>query len=152
MYAVITDGAIHYLGNDVIVAGEVLEQVEGKSRRTLVSVSTLEELASIYSNAQADLKGDPKIPDIDEDIADITEGLSEAAQRVIDYLNEAGLNAENAERISESVVMNSKATIAEVRSLGIKGMKTVGDRFLALGELIRKAAEDEAHEKEESEK
>ena len=61
-------------------------------------------------------------------------------------LEALGITAENADKLTKQVREHSDKAIAEVRSLGIRGMKAVGDGFIAFGDLLRKAAKDDDDE------
>lgn len=71
-------------------------------------------------------------------------GLSQAAQKLLDNLKKTGFTPENIEKLAEE----GSKTLAEVKSLGIKGMQTVGDKFVALGESLRKAPTTDEPESE----
>ena len=97
MYAVISQGAVVYLGNDSLKAARVLGEFGDETR--MVVVETLE-------------------------------GLVQSLESGVEKLKKADV-----EELSDELV-------AQVQTLGIKSMKVVGDRFVALGDLLRKAAKD----------
>lgn len=74
---------------------------------------------------------------------DEASGLSQAAQKLLDNLKKAGFTSENIERLARGFEEEGSKLTAEVKSLGIKGMRTVGDKFVALGELLRQTPDDE---------
>lgn len=51
------------------------------------------------------------------------------------------VSPETAEKFAVQIQEKTGKVVAEVRSMGINGMKAVGDGFIALGDLIRKAGE-----------
>jgi hypothetical protein len=122
MYAVFQDGVVFYVGSDAVVAAQIL-QSQG-SAASMVTVDSLEELADLTST-----KDNP------------FDGLSQAAARLLQILDDSGLNAETMEKTTEKLRSQGEKAVAQVRSLGIQGMKTVGDGFVALGDLLRKASE-----------
>lgn len=122
MYAVFQDGVVFYVGSDAVIAVQIL-QSKG-STASMVTVNSLEELASLMST-----ENDP------------FSGLSQAASRLFQILDDSGLNAETMEKTTEKLKSQGEKAVAQVRSLGIQGMKTVGDGFVALGDLLRKASE-----------
>lgn len=130
MYAVITDNTVLYLGECRDKAVEVLDQNPTASIRT---VNSLEDLAGEI---------DPFRGEEDVDV------LSEAIVGLFEKLDELGFTPENAETLVEKVQQHSEKAVAEVRSLGIRGMKAVGDGFVALGDLLRKAGVPEADDDE----
>ena len=95
------------------------EQLDG----TVVSALNLTELATALSDKQIETK-----------VTEFAEGLSDAAQKVLDKLN-----VEDAEELGKKLREQGDKAVAEVRSLGIKGMRVVGDGFINLGELLKKA-------------
>lgn len=111
--------AIAYLGTDERAAHSCSEQLDG----TVVSALNLTELAGALSDKRVERK-----------VTEFAEGLSDAAQRVLDKLN-----VEDAEELGKKIREQGEKAVAEVRSLGIKGMKVVGDGFINLGELLKKA-------------
>lgn len=126
MYAVLANKTICYLGSDKIYATEILESKNGAS---LVSVTTLTELASFYST-----HFDSNMPD--------TNVFSQAVERVLEALDEAGVDENSVEDVVEVLKQKGQTAVTEVHHLGIKGMKTVGEGFVALGDLLKKASED----------
>jgi hypothetical protein len=50
--------------------------------------------------------------------------------------------------LAEKVYQNSEKVIAEVRYIGVRGMKAVGEGFIALGDLLKKAGDEQEHEEE----
>jgi hypothetical protein len=62
----------------------------------------------------------------------------------IQNLDELGINQD----LAEKVYQNSEKVIAEVRYIGVRGMKAVGEGFIALGDLLKKAGDEQEHEEE----
>jgi hypothetical protein len=115
---------IAYLGTDERAAHSCSEQLDG----TVVSVLNVTDLASALADKQIERK-----------VTAFAEGLSEAAQKVLDKLK-----VEDAEELGQKLREQGEKAAAEVRSLGIKSMKVVGDGFINLGELLKKADQDDA--------
>jgi len=131
MYAVIADKAIHYLGSNSDRASLEAAALEGK----VVQVDSIEDLAQQLLTSQ-----------IADNIESFVEGLSAAAQKVLERLDKSGLNAQNAEQLGATVRDKADRAVAEVRSLGLKSMKTVGDSFVAIGDLLHKASQSDDKE------
>ncbi|CAE7860294.1 unnamed protein product [Symbiodinium microadriaticum] len=128
--AVIQDGSTLYIGEDEAAA---LETFRSKPGSKMVNVATLKEL-------EAELEGS-KVEACS--VEDCEECASERLQKVLEKLDEAGFNAENAEELRQKLVDGGDKLVTEVRSLGIRGMKVVGDGLSALGDFLRKASDDE---------
>jgi len=126
MYAVIANKAIHYLGNDREQAVQVLGSKTGAS---MVNVSTLTELASLFSAHSVNVTPEPN-------------HFSKAAERVLEILDEVGVDERSVEEVVQTLRERGQAAATEVRHLGIQGMKTVGEGFVALGDLLKKQAEE----------
>lgn len=124
MYAVIVNKNIVYLGSDKQRALGFYTEAAA-IEKCFAEVNSLEELEVMLQ---------PMVQ---------AESLSEAASRVLDALHDAGFNKEDLRDMTRRIKANGEKAVAEVRSLGIKGMKAVGEGFIALGDLLRKAGEDE---------
>ncbi len=127
MYATIAklDGgvAVIYIGKNQKTADDLAEQTDGD----VVVVETLEELSSALTEREIAAK-----------ISDFAEGLSDAAKKVLDKLK-----IDDPEELGRKLREQGEKTVAEVRSLGIKGMKVVGDGFINLGQLLKKDDQDD---------
>lgn len=136
MYAVFGKNiGIVYLGYDLKEAVSYVDS-EPYLKGTLVNVRDLDELAACFAE-NFSKKEEPTLT------AQATDQLSAAADAVLNKLDELGLNEENAEELARKVRQSSELAIGQARSLGIQGMKAVGDGFIALGDLLRKASADE---------
>jgi len=91
----------------------------------VVEISNLNDLAKHIMPQSSAPKSEPE--DVLADVLNKLDGL--------------GLNAENVERFTQQVQEQGEKAVAEVRSLGIRGMQVVGDGFVALGDLLKKAAD-----------
>ena len=134
MYAILADGAIWYLGDDRDKATEILDSKEGKGYQRVVA--SLDELAAALQHNRG------------EDPQTFSESLSEACAEILGKLDELGINKGAAEEFGQRVQDNTVKITAEVRALGIKGMNVVGDNFVALGDLLKKASEGKASDDE----
>lgn len=129
MYAVLTDNTVLYLGECRTKAVEVLDQ---NPKAEMKKVDSLDDLKDVINPAKTE-----------EDI------LSDAIVGLFDKLEELGFTAENAESLTAKLQLHADKAVAEVRSLGIRGMKAVGDGFIALGDLLRKAEKQQHDDDEE---
>jgi hypothetical protein len=143
-YVVFTGNVVHYLGPDKHYASEVWIDQDCKNGATLAPVDSLEQLRLIFNACQADPQEDfddcrYEDPEYRERVEEPV--LSEAAARLFDKLDELGLSAENTDNWAREFKKNGDKVVAEVKSLGIKSMKAVGEGFKALGDLLRNEAE-----------
>ena len=146
MYVVIKDGAVFYAGSDAVVAAEIFLQFNSKvSTAKMITISSLKELDGLLANTPEDSRPEDSktwFYDIDATkhfIEDSKDQLSRAASRIFKILDESGTNDETV--ITEKLKSRGEKAIAQVRSLGVQGMKTVGEGFVALGDLLRKTGE-----------
>jgi len=119
-----------HLSNDVESANAFLagrKDLSSAGRYSLVEVSSLEDLAKAIMMQKE-------------------ETPEELVDELLRKLEALGITAENADKLTKQVREHSDKAIAEVRSLGIRGMKAVGDGFIAFGDLLRKAAKDDDDE------
>ena len=126
MYAILADGGVQYLGGDRDKATEVLDSKDGGKQ---IVVASLDELADALRHHRG------------EDPPNFSETLSDAFSEVLGKLDELGINKGAAEEFSQRVQENTAQITDDVRALGIKGMAVVGKNFVALGDLLKKAAE-----------
>ena len=129
--AVIEGAQLHYLGEDKQTALSIFESKPGSK---MVNVATLNEL-------QSHLQGEGVKACCTE--PDCEHTISEAFRRVLDKLDENGINAENADELRKKLQAGGEKLAADVRSLGLRGMRIVGDGLTALGDFMRKASDDE---------
>ena len=125
MYAVHNESAVFYYGDDREAAMKVLEA---------------NPCANMTAKANAEWLAQKFNPSVETQSAE-----EDALDSVLNTLEELGLNAQdNAEKFVETLQQQSERAVAEVRSLGIKSMNAIGDSFVALGDLLKRAvAEDE---------
>ena len=130
MYAILADGGVQYLGGDRNRATEILDSKDGGKQ---IVVASLDELADALRHHRG------------EDPPNFSESLSDAFSEVMAKLDDLGINKGAAEEFGQRVQDNTAQITDEVRSLGIKGMKAVGANFVALGDLLKKAAEEKLY-------
>lgn len=116
MYAVITGGRLSYLGE---CQDEALDTFNSKPNSSLHLVESQEELDELL--------------DTEVDVAAI---VSDSFTSLVGKLSELGVNQDLPSKLRD----NSVKLMGEAKSLGVKGMKAVGEGFVALGELLRKAS------------
>jgi hypothetical protein len=86
-----------------------------------------------------------------EDIKDLVELVMPQPEpsEEVDVLNDVLKKLEelvdpaNAEKFAAQIQEQTGKVVAEVKSMGIAGMKAVGDGFVALGDLLRNSANEE---------
>jgi hypothetical protein len=127
MYAVIFERKPIYLGTEPGKAIDVFNSTAGSE---LHKIESLEQLSGLVEENPKNFQ--------------VQDQLSEAAQRLVQKLDELGINQD----LAEKVYQNSEKVIAEVRYIGVRGMKAVGEGFIALGDLLKKAGDEQAHEEE----
>jgi len=132
MYAVLKESAIHYLGSDRDAALSVLES---KTGATMATVKDLAELVNIFeSHVGLKKKEEPS-------------RLDEVLQR-LEKIDLAG----EAEDVLKKTRENGEYAIGQVRSMGLRGLKGLGEGFTAIGDLLQKAGEEEIEVVENPEK
>lgn len=114
MYLVITDGSFAYAGNDVEEAYRVFDSKENSSIHKLK-----------YEDKQ-------KIQEMELEIT-----LGDALENLLQQLNSLNFD-QDVKNLAESTKDAGKKVAAEVRAATNKGMKAVGEKFVALGELLKK--------------
>lgn len=132
MYAVFADEAIHYLGTDQEAAMAVLKS---KTGGTLSSVDSLTDLQILFSQNAKNKKSSKHPSRLDE---------------VLRKLEEIDLAGE-AEEVLRVTKENSEKAIGQVRSMGLRGLKGLGEGFTALGDLLQKASEEKETSKNKEE-
>lgn len=125
MYAVIFEKKPIYLGTEPGKAIDVFNSTAGSE---LHKIESLEQLSGLVEENPKNFQ--------------VQDQLSEAAQRLVQKLDELGINQD----LAEKVYQNSEKVIAEVRYIGVRGMKAVGEGFIALGDLLKKAGDEQEHE------
>jgi hypothetical protein len=122
MKAVILDGGLLYLGNNPKRAFDIAEKNQGS---VLVSQINLEKLSELLGFSEP--KNSPS-----------EELLSVAAQDLVKKLENLGIS----ETIAVEFDEESKKVQVEAKFLGSRGMKAVGEGFVALGDLMKNLADD----------
>lgn len=120
MKAVLADGCVLYLGNDEATVNFLMGGAKNDSSDVEVrEVYTLEDLASYFEEEEED-------------------PVADSLDRLLQRLEELDVD-----EIADRLIEKGEKAVAEVRSLGVRGMEAVGRGFVALGELLNKAAEEE---------
>lgn len=135
MYAVFTHKCLLHLGRCQEEALSVFNDNPGTTLHQVENLEQLEKVFSVLNAVEVTAEEDP--------LEVLSEQLSDAANFVVQKLDELGVNAENAESLSKKLKDGGDKTFAEVKSLGIKGMQAVGEGFVALGDLLRKSGKKE---------
>ncbi len=118
MFLVTVNGGILYLGDsqkDAIA----IKQVNENSH--LYSVNGYDEVEAMLQKNTSEV--DPAISDV----------FSDTFNELVDQLDKVGINQD----LSNRIVSKGQQLVGDARSLGIQGMKVVGDGFVALGDLLR---------------
>ena len=135
-FAVFSEDSIVYLGQNPTEAAEAFR---GKNGVKLECAETIEELQERFEahinkcSAQS----------FDEDC------LSDALEALLERLDDMGINPENAEMYAEKFADTSKKVVSKVRHLGHTMMKTAGENFIWLGDLLKEEAAGLAKEEED---
>jgi len=129
MYAVLAEGSIHFLGADREAALNVLDS---KSGATMSTVTTLAELSAALTSHQNNTQ--PK--------SCVEEEGPSRLDEVLKRLEEIDL-AGNADEVLKMARENGEKAIGQVRSLGLRGLKGLGEGFTALGDLLQQAGAEE---------
>ncbi len=155
MYAVVYDGDLIYSGDDLIAAlnsfsskvGTSLHNIESLLPENLASIGVkykpnINSMLNHKIESGKPVEGATRVllkelangwkPN-DLNIGHLKEELSEAAKNLIDKLDRL-----EKWDVSE-ITGKSEEILAEVRHIGIKGMKTIGDGFIAIGDVLRKS-------------
>lgn len=127
MLVVVEKNLLHYIGEDKTKA---LTIFESKPNSKMVNVNSLVEL-------QVELETEK------DSHFDCDQSISRTLRRVLDKLDENGFNSENVEDLRRKLQTNSEKITADVRSLGIRSMRVVGDGLTTLGDFLCKTSEDE---------
>ena len=125
-FAVIENGNCIHVGEDATSAAKIFES---KPNSKLIRVANLEELETALKNE-------------DTKTCVAEDGVSDFLHQLLNKLDENGINAENADEFRKKLQSDGGQLVAEVRSLGIRGMRVVSDGLSALGDFMRSAAED----------
>lgn len=128
MYAVFSEGSLSFLGDSQTEALQVFNDNPGSSLHT---VNTVEEVK--------DLLDSQRTSEVATFAKQVKEDASDAMRQLMEKLREVGVNEELATKIKTG----GEKLFGEARSLGVRGLKAVGDGFVNLGELLRKASEND---------
>ena len=120
MYATITSGTIIYLGESEKEA--TLATKANPSSCSVVKVNNLQELVLAVNPITAE-----------------RDDLSDAFEKITHKLNELGINKDLADKFKN----NGEKLVGEAKSLGARGIKSVGSGFIALGDLLNKIGAEE---------
>jgi len=118
-YAVISDGELCFLSEDRNLAIDAIGKNPGS---TLSCVATLEGLKVALAHSatfEEPTSNDP----------------SDAMKSLLSKLDDWGLDKD----LMDDIKSGSEELLDKAKSLGAKGMQTVGDSLIALGEMIRQA-------------
>lgn len=129
MYSVFADGAMHYLGANKESAMAVLDSskvLHSKTGGTLVGITTLSDLQIAFE----------KHIDALDQMPPKTSPLDDLLKR----LEEMEIDPEEIMKVAQE---NGEKAIGQVRSMGLRGLKGLGEGFTALGDLLQKAGEED---------
>ncbi len=133
-YAVVENGALLHISEDAAPAVKIFES---KPDSKMVRVMNLEEL-------QIELDASVKVKPCATDEVEVDDEFSNVLRQLLDKLDESGINAENAEELRKKIQSGGEQLVAEVRSLGIRSMRVVGDGLSTLGEFMRSISESDS--------
>lgn len=133
MFVVITNGVVSYAGPNQQEAINTLGSQPGSSMHTVENYSDIGKLLGTPTPPKSEPKRETNFLDDAVKMVEFTAAASETFRTAMNKLNELGVN----EELVGKVVDNANSLVGEVRSLGVKGMKTVGESFIALGDLLK---------------
>lgn len=122
MYVVINEGVVVYIGQSL---DESVAQIKG-AKCSLHKVNNFDELQLVIGNGA-------KVEFEQKNV------FSATFEKLMEKLNELGVNQD----LAAKVLNNGEKLVGEAKSLGTRGMKAVGEGFVALGDLLRKAGIEE---------
>lgn len=128
MYAVLSEGSIAYLGDCRDAALAVLDTKDGAQLTTVTTLAGLKKAFEQHADQQ----------DCDPEEGCSVSRLDEVLQK-LDDLDLGGTT----EEVLEKVRNGGERLIGQVRSLGLRGMKGLGEGLAAVGDLLQQAGEDE---------
>jgi len=128
MLAVIEGNWLHYIGED---KAKALTIFESKPNSKMVNINSLMELQAELETEKAD------VSPCDH------QSISETLRKVLDKLDENGFNTENVEELQRKLKTSGEKLTADVKSLGIRSMRVVGDGLTTLGDFLRQTSEEE---------
>lgn len=97
--------------------------LSGSGTYAVAEVKTLPELLRLIMPPQEEV--DP--------LADLMQKLEKAGLTTV----------ENVDKAVQEIQQRGEQAVAEVRSMGIRSMKAIGDGFMAFGDLLKKAAAED---------
>jgi hypothetical protein len=121
MFAVFSDDSVVYLGDNQ----ETIRQLDEDQEVAIYEVDNLQELKEIF------------------DTYCLTEEKSPFAQ-VLEHLADVGFNMENVEQFTTQVRERGKNIASGIRDAGVRGLKVIGDGFVALGQQLQQADEEKS--------
>lgn len=120
MYAAVSGGRLLYAGNSLEKACEACKDVENAK---MVEFQSWDEIPEIVSDS---------LESTEEDL-DLEQAFSDALNDVVQKLNDMGVN----EDLPNKLLDVGGKILADIKLVGSNGVKTVGEGFIALGELLR---------------
>jgi hypothetical protein len=129
-FAVFSEDAIVYLGQDPTEAAEAFRSKNGVK---LEYAKTIEELQDRFATHVNQCKA--------QSFEDVEDCLSDALETLLERLDDMGINPQNAELYADKLANASQKVVKIARYLGHTMMKTVGENFIWLGDLLKEEAE-----------
>lgn len=140
MYAVFAGGCIVYLGDCEFEAKVAFDESVSPTMTTVRDLEDLDAQFADHVRREEDMRASEEELEAQEvEAGDEPDPLSTAVETVLSKLDGLGLSRENADELARTLKEGGGKAAAQVRSLGVKGMRAVGEGFVALGELLRKA-------------
>ena len=146
MFVVITNGVVSYAGPSQPDAIATLGSQPGSAMHSVQNYADIEKLLKVKDNCVPEggfgfaegwqKQAEPKPINFFDDAVSMLEfsaAVSDTFKEVVSKLDELGVN----DKLVDNVVTKATSLVGEVRSLGIKGMKTVGESFIAIGDLLK---------------
>jgi hypothetical protein len=137
MYAVVSGGLLLYLGDCRDNAMTYFNDNECMTP-SLHTVADITQLATLLDHDNR------VVAQVDDPLNQVGNTVSSAFKGLVDQLDQLGVNQD----LATKVMNNGEKLVGEAKSLGVKGMNVVGEGFVALGELLRKASTEEKQKAE----
>ena len=136
MYAVFSEDAIVYLGNDQEKALAILDLKPDVS--AMVVISQIETLREKYNEHLEKISVTSQSIEQSNDAAleTASKKVEAALSEFMKNLDEAGVNSENIDKILQRIKEKEEKTVQKMKEIGWSALKTVGENLTEFGNYI----------------